>query len=111
MGGKDIPILPSLPFQDMQARGNFCKIWMKKRQKGRDEKNFSGLTLKIEVTDSCALLHQEFCIRTRKQALGTPVVLVDTLNSTDAAVQSDISKDYIRCFLINVSFVFSVSFT
>lgn len=34
------------------------------------------------------------------------MVLVYALNLTNAAVQTDISKDYIRYFQINVSFVF-----
>lgn len=56
--------------------------------------------------DLHALIHQELCIKTCQQALGIPLVLVCALNSTDVAVQSDISKDYTRCFLINMYFVF-----
>lgn len=97
---------PTSPYWDMKERENWWKIWMKKGEKGRDEKKVSGLTLKIEMTGSCGLRHQELCIRTCKEALGIPMVLVYTLTSTDAAVQSAISKDYIRCFLISMSFVF-----
>ena len=83
---------------------------MKKGEKGRDENNFCGLTLKIEATDSCALIYQDLCIRTCRQAPGIAVLLVYyALNLTDAAVQSNISKDSIRCFLINMSFVFCPS--
>lgn len=96
----------SPPHFDICRKGEISeKSGWRKESRG-DEKYFSGLTLKIVVTDSHALVHQELCITTCKQALGIPVVLVYALNSTDATVQSDISKDYIKCFLINVSFVF-----
>lgn len=96
----------SHPHFEMGERGNFWKIWMKKGEKRSDEKNSLDWPSNSRWLSSCALMHQELCIRTCKQALGIPVVLVYALNSTDAAIQSDISEDYIWCFLINIYFVF-----